>query len=374
MYQWLRYLRSKTKELEYHKQIARYDYFKLKKYILNQIKHECNKQAFEINKLIGTHLEEVYEDIFYQTALQLEKYDLEIPSKKEIYKITHATWVGNKNFEQRTYWNLNQLYEKYLTILNDEKKDLDEKLADLEALKKNYWYRIHRLVRTETMHIINASTMRVYRACGIELVKWITCMDEKTCPICGARDEMIYPINMCPRYPDHPFCRCVLVAVIDKKNDSDRMKLNDSDIHAIKRYISSDSYKINEKLRNNIELDDNDKEFINALDKTLEKLPKYNGEVTRDMQFFNDDELEKFMKIHKIDEIVKYPAYTSTTKSLESYNPNAEVTLYINSKNGRNLCEFNPEEEEILYNRNSKFKVRDIYHIENTYHILLEEI
>ncbi|WP_370276372.1 hypothetical protein, partial [uncultured Clostridium sp.] len=37
-------------------------------------------------------------------------------------------------------------------------------------------------------------------------------------------------------------------------------------LHAINKYISSESYKINDKLRNNLPLND-DKEFINDLDK-----------------------------------------------------------------------------------------------------------
>ncbi len=63
------------------------------------------------------------------------------------------------------------------------------------------------------MHVINIASMRVYRASGTGLVKWITCMDERTCKVCASRDEVIYPIDMCPLYPDHPNCRCLLVAV-----------------------------------------------------------------------------------------------------------------------------------------------------------------
>ncbi|MFR5263960.1 minor capsid protein [Clostridium sp.] len=212
MYVWLKRSRKIAEELHeiQHKNSTEYKHYR--SYLLHLVHETLEQQAREINYTICKHLEEVYKEIFKQVAKDLDNEHLQMPSRSEIYKLTHEIWVGDKNFEQRTYWNINQVYEKYLDIVKSDKK-LDEKLKELDKLQKNYWYRIHRLVRTETMHVINIASMRVYRACGIGLVKWITCMDERTCKVCASRDEVIYPIDMCPLYPDHPNCRCLLVAV-----------------------------------------------------------------------------------------------------------------------------------------------------------------
>ena len=70
---------------------------------------------------------------------------------------------------------------------------------------------VKRLVRTETIHTIGQASLRCMRENNISEVIWITCMDERTCKICGSRDRRIYPIDMIPQYPDHPNCRCLLI-------------------------------------------------------------------------------------------------------------------------------------------------------------------
>lgn len=56
--------------------------------------------------------------------------------------------------------------------------------------------------------------------------------------------------------------------------------LTDKEQYAINKYISSDFYKINEKLRNNIKLSNEEKELVTNLDNTLNKMPKYTGLVS----------------------------------------------------------------------------------------------
>ncbi len=148
--------------------------------------------------------------------------------------------------------------------------------------------------------------------------------------------------------------------------------LTDKEQYAINKYISSDFYKINEKLRNNTKLSKTEKELAINLDKMLDKMPKYTGLVTRSLEL-NSEQLEQFLKIHKVGRTIEYKAYTSTTSG-ERYNEISNVELYIESKNGRDIRKYNVEEQEILYIRKSKFTVREIKKIKNTYHILLEEI
>lgn len=48
-------------------------------------------------------------------------------------------------------------------------------------------------------------------------VKWVTAADERVCPICAPRDQVVYKdINEAPPFPAHPSCRCELEEA-DKK-------------------------------------------------------------------------------------------------------------------------------------------------------------
>lgn len=149
-------------------------------------------------------------------------------------------------------------------------------------------------------------------------------------------------------------------------------KLNKEEQYAINKYISSDFYPINEKLRNNQELTSTEMELMVNLDNALEKLPTYKGMVTRSLQF-DENQLKEFLKEHAPNNIVPYEAYTSTTIG-ERYNKDSQVELYIYSQHGVNMLKYNASEQEILYKRNSKFKVKEIEVLNNVYHILLEEI
>lgn len=148
--------------------------------------------------------------------------------------------------------------------------------------------------------------------------------------------------------------------------------ISEDEEYALNRYISSDSYKINEKLRNKQGLTNTEKTFINNLDNVLAKMQNYKGLVRRSLQL-DKEQLEKFLSIHKIDDVVKYRAYTSTTKG-DRYNELSNIELYIQSKTGKNIVKYNSDEQEILFRRNSIFKVKGIEKINNTYHILLEDI
>lgn len=142
--------------------------------------------------------------------------------------------------------------------------------------------------------------------------------------------------------------------------------------NAINKYISSDFYTINEKLRNNTKLSTMETELVKNLDSALDKLPVYTGLVRRSLNL-DEDELRSFLQQHEVDKEVEYFAYTSTTSG-ERYNEKSQVELYIYSQNGKNMIKYNPDEKEVLYPRNSRFKVKEIDTVNNTRHILLEEI
>ena len=160
---------------------------------------------------------------------------------------------------------------------------------------------------------------------------------------------------------------------VSKFNSEKQKELSKDEKYAINKYIGFESYTYNEKLRDDIKLTEEEKTILSNLDKALEKMPKYNNEVTRSVSISYDD-IDYFLKDYKEGSIIKYKAYTSTTKG-EIYNPDSRIQITIKSKNGRDISDYNPDEQEILFIRNSQFKVLKVDTSDDFYvRIILEEV
>ncbi len=136
--------------------------------------------------------------------------------------------------------------------------------------------------------------------------------------------------------------------------------LTEEEEYAINRWVSSDFYAINEKLRQGIELTSEEKSAITNLDRALEKFPRYNGPVKRSLVISDPTELQRFVNTHAVGNTVTYNEYIAATCG-KTYNPDAEVQIYIpRCKNGRDIRSFNAGEQEILYARDSSFVVSKV--------------
>lgn len=150
--------------------------------------------------------------------------------------------------------------------------------------------------------------------------------------------------------------------------------LSYSESRALTNYVSSDAYIINDKLRRNVELTDAEKLFCENLDSALKKMPTYAGNLSRSLYFYSQEEIDEFLGGFKKQEIITFKEYISTTKGTELYNPDGQVQLYVqNSTKGRDLSGFNRSELEVLYERETKFKVESIKEFEGIWYVLLEE-
>lgn len=247
-------------------------------------------------------------------------------------------------------------------------------------------------------------------------IRWGLSNAGNACDVCkqhAANDDDglgpgIYKVENLPDYPAHPNCLCYLSEVLEdtdafidrliewnrdpssqpdieqwyqqdykthKDGDivRDSMNLSRNEQGAINRYISSESYKLNEKLRNRLDLSPTEQPLVNELDSALRKMPRHEGDVTRSLYFYNDETLNSFMNRHQRGKIVQYDEYLSTTKG-DVYNQDGQVQIYIlDSKKGRDISRFNQNEQEILYERESKFLIKDVEEIQGTYHVLMEE-
>lgn len=154
--------------------------------------------------------------------------------------------------------------------------------------------------------------------------------------------------------------------------EGSKIELSDDEQYAINQYISPESYKINEALRDGLKLTEQQEEVVKNLDKALNKFPDYEGNVNRSL-IINENELNRFLQIHKIGNNVSYKAYTSTTIA-SRYNDLSNIELHIKSKKGKDIRKYNKEEQEILFKRNSEFKVIQVKKENRVYHIYMKEL
>lgn len=142
---------------------------------------------------------------------------------------------------------------------------------------------------------------------------------------------------------------------------------------AINEYISSGSYTINEKLRNGIKLNKEEKQFVDNLEKALKKMPNYEGNLTRSLYFYSEEETKEFLKNYKIGDVIDFKEFISTTKG-KIYNPEGQVQIVIvNSKKGRDIEKYNPKEKEVLYERKSMFKTLNKFKRKDKYYLVFKE-
>lgn len=160
---------------------------------------------------------------------------------------------------------------------------------------------------------------------------------------------------------------------IPKKIDS-LSNLTEQEKYALNKYVGPDSYLLNEVLRKGKKLTYEQEKWCKYLDSALDKLPKYKGDVTRSVQLLDENSMNKFIDILSKNKKIVFTQYLSTTCSKELYDISANVQIkIINSKNGVDLTLINKTEEEILFRRNSSFKVVEYKKINNKLWVLLED-
>ena len=146
-------------------------------------------------------------------------------------------------------------------------------------------------------------------------------------------------------------------------------------------YKSGGSYSLNAKLRDGAELNEYEQGIVDNLDRALEKLPTYKGEVYRIILFdgFGDKAArDAYVKSHIVGERIMCEAYTSTSTKDDGYPLHGEYVVrhIIQSINGRDMNGHgNNFENEVLFARESLFLTDRIeYDRDGTPTIYLTEV
>ena len=146
-----------------------------------------------------------------------------------------------------------------------------------------------------------------------------------------------------------------VTAPFEIRMSMDDSSLTDQDRGALNRYISSESYRINAKLRAQENLSEKDHELIRSIDNAIMKLPQYKGEVYRSLSSEYMENWTDFDERHRPGNIIRYDAYTSTSKNI--YDETMDIQMIIKSKRGCDFVGINDKEKEVLFKRGTMFLV-----------------
>ena len=139
-------------------------------------------------------------------------------------------------------------------------------------------------------------------------------------------------------------------------------EISEDEEGALLAYKSSESYKINDALRNGTELSEYHKSIVSNLDSALEKLPAKEGTFYRNISFdyFGGEEaFNEFIEIAESGFMV-FDGYTSTSTEQDGYPVEGDyvVSMVIEGQNGRDLEGFGANfESEVLFPRGMNVEV-----------------
>lgn len=368
-----RELYALAEEAEKTGELTRTQQYRFNKLLGQQgaIFQEIEKLGTSIEKSQTSRMKTAGRAVYKNVMESLGIDNFSFPNKKEMEQMLRSPWHGS--FFSERLWNDMGVLERNMNVVINNfiatGKTVTETAVQLSNVMQKSFNVAHRLVRTETINYMNRSALRGYKDAGVKKVQWWAAEDERTCKICGANHEKEYDIDKAPILPCHTGCRCTWLPVLDDETP----KLTEAENAAIVKYVSPDAYVLNDKLRNGYDLSESDKKWINSLDKALYKIPAIQGVVNRSLNFLHDEDRKKFIEMHEVGNKVKYKEYVSSSMN-EVYNEDGEVQITIYSKNGRDIRSVNPEENEILFMRDTEFESVNIEKLNGKTYIDLVEV
>lgn len=345
-----------------------------------QIDMELNRKAYTEHKALKGTLETVYNDSYRDIRLDFGvESSVAYLDTDTLSDLINYPWSGT-DFSNRIWENraaLGRVLKEEIIqsfIQGISVKDLSDKIMGrMNSDRKN----TERLVRTELNYALNQATKKGYEDSEVEEYEYLAEIDSRTSPQCKELNGKVFKLENAKvgvNYPPmHPHCRSTTIPVIEYEALKEH-KLSWAEEKAIMDYKSPKMYVLNDKLRQGLELDEDEKEWVKNLDSALEKMPKYNGNLIRTIDL-QGTALKEFLWNNRVGSVIDFKSYTSTSKG-EVYDEDMLIKIYIkNSKKGRDIDKFGLQESEVLYERNCQFKILDVYlDKDNKYCIELEEI
>ena len=248
-------------------------------------------------------------------------------------------------------------------------------------------YNAQRLVRTECKYFANQGELMGYKENGIKRYRFIGGTEGSGSCTCAELNGQVFNVEEAVagiNYPPiHPNCLCIVVAdfgdkgMFSRRTDAEPLEenvkfrewkekyvdgpaqsgiipLTGSEERALKAYISSDSYKINDKLRRGAALTERDHQLIESLDRALDKMPEIQGTIYRSVsKGLEIEDVDAFVAEHVVGVPMTFPSYISASTAV--YDDSMEIQYVIVSKHGKNITDLNKAEREVLFQRGTWF-------------------
>ena len=183
----------------------------------------------DVQKFYINNATEGFKEVYKNVRVSLGDLGFTEPPKKLMEQLLRKQWEGS-NFSTRLWKNTQVLVSNLNDILTNgliQGKTVTEMAIQLNNRMNEGFNVAHRLVRTETMHYLNESSIQAYKDSGCRKVQYWAASDERTCPRCGIKHGNPYIIKDAPVLPLHANCRGTYLPVIDEDDalkDHDKAK------------------------------------------------------------------------------------------------------------------------------------------------------
>lgn len=340
----------------------------------------------KLNNLLG----DIYKTNYYRNCYDVQSmigvaFPVAKIDNRTLQRILEYPWSG-KRFSESVWENTDKLAalaRRELTLGFMSGASVQNMAKSINDVMGKGRYAAERLARTESSYFSNQGAKDSYREMGIEEYTYLG----GGCEICEALNGASFPleegepgVNMPPM---HPNCKCTIIAkgakdlfknrqganplkenmkfeVWKKKyvdNEIPRfiIELSDKEQHALNSYLSSESYKLNDKLRRGEKLTGAEKKMVDNLDSALSKMPVYQGTLYRSVNSFGIKDINAFIQSHVPDMEISFPSYLSSSTGV--YDESFPIQYVIQSKTGRDIRSLNQGENEVLFKRKTEFLV-----------------
>lgn len=186
------------------------------KRLQDDINKTLTKLGHEEINILNDHLEAMYEAT-YKKAEKLIGVNFSMFNPQTVNEIVNANFKG-AIYSERIWLRQDKLKAQLTNLIiqsaalgKDHKKVAKEVQKRFEVSYSDS----KRLIRTETMRVLNAACINSAKDRGYTKVMWLTGEDERTCTQCAPLDRTIFDIDKVGAIPLHPNCRCTILPQAD---------------------------------------------------------------------------------------------------------------------------------------------------------------
>lgn len=341
---------------------------------------------------LDTLLGDLLQANYYESCFSIQRgiglgFHVAKIDEKLIKRVLSFPW-SEKHYSEAVWGacdHLSALVKREITLGFIQGSSVQKMARAIDEVMVKGRYNAERLVRTECKYFSNQGEIMGYKESGIEEYQFLGGTEHAGSCTCSELNGRVFRVDEAEAGvnlpPIHPNCLCIIKAhfkksIFDKREGdplADNVKFHEwkkkyvdspartakidltkPEQAALMKYISSDSYKINDKLRRSATLSKADLEMVKVLDAALKKLPVYQGTVYRSLsKGFEIGDTDAFLASYMIGVPKEFPSYTSAATSV--YDESMEIQYVIVSKSGRNISNLNSGEQEILFPRGTRF-------------------